>query len=250
MVSWRPQVSLDDREHGSAFGAAQHAAGREEDVALGGDGRMGAVALGVIVGVVEEAIDRLVAAEIGDGQLGAAGDDSRPGAAGRHDHIEERSDLIARPHRAASRRCSGRPAAARASSLAPAAARAAAPPSGDAHRCAAVLRAPVEDVGNVGDREDHVQLGTQVDVGPGPTGHLVQAQGAVGIHPHPLEERDGRGQVVAVQAELGQGDDQPVAGVGVRPFGPAVAVLVIVGGAVAARCRWCRGDRTCRSQWS
>ena len=67
-VSWRPQVSatmvsrtLPQRRH-------QPRAGGEVDVALLADGVLRAVAVGVIVRVVEERVDGLVAVQIDDAE--------------------------------------------------------------------------------------------------------------------------------------------------------------------------------------
>src|SRR5690606_32046000 len=51
----------DHGHQGGAVVGEQHAAGGQEDVALGGDGGLGAVAVGVVGGVVEQAVDRLIA---------------------------------------------------------------------------------------------------------------------------------------------------------------------------------------------
>ncbi len=95
-VSWRPQVSATIVEHRTALARAQHAAGREEDVALRPDRLGRAVALARVGGDVEERVDGLVALEVDDAERLAAPHEVRPRLARRDDDVEAR--LLRAPH--------------------------------------------------------------------------------------------------------------------------------------------------------
>src|SRR5690606_17506750 len=79
----------DHGHQGGAVVGEQHAAGGQEDVALGGDGGLGAVAVGVVGGVVEQAVDRLIAVQVDDLELVARPDHGRPRRAGGHGLVED-----------------------------------------------------------------------------------------------------------------------------------------------------------------
>ena len=77
-----------DGEHRTSFVGQQHAARDEEDVALRGDRVRRRVPLDRVVCAVGEEVDRLVAAQVDDGQRVPAPYDTRPRRARRHLFVE------------------------------------------------------------------------------------------------------------------------------------------------------------------
>ena len=73
MVSWRPQVSLDDGEQLSTHVGVDAVALGEEDGAGVLHGIGGVVALGGVVGVVGEEVDGLLALEVDEAHTAALG---------------------------------------------------------------------------------------------------------------------------------------------------------------------------------
>ena len=160
-----------DRHHRPALVGEQLRAGDQEDVALRDDRVGRAVALGGIVGVVEDAVDGLVALEVDDAQRAAGLDDVRPRRTRvehlvvehrtRHDRrvLTRRSSTNSSVFRNARSRLGGRGprgvVAGRSARSVHAVTR-----SGVDR----VLGPGVEHVRRVGHHDDHGQLGPQLDV--------------------------------------------------------------------------------------
>ena len=161
--------------------------GDEEDVALGDDRVGRAVALGRVVGVVEQAVDGLVALEVDDAQR-AAGARRRATTGARasttsssttHRSCRTRPSSVSR-YSSVFRNARSR---LRASTTTPGrrASVGGSPPGGDAQR-----RRPCTSgrgssrCGRVGDEDDHRHLGAQLDVRAGLRAVAVERQRAVG----------------------------------------------------------------------
>ena len=160
-------VRRGDRHHRPALVGEQLRAGDQEDVPLGHHRVGRAVALGGIVGVVEDAVDRLVALEVDDLQRAAGLDHVGPRRRARRAprrggrRSRRRSRARARTPRSAGTRARprGSPTTRRRRAW-PAASR----PRGDAQRRHRVLGPGIEHVRRVGHHHDHRQLGPQLDV--------------------------------------------------------------------------------------
>ena len=86
-VSWRPHVSATIVSSTLPFDDISCVPGRQIDVRLRADRVLRRVAVGVVVRVVEQRVDRLVALEVDDAQVLAAADLVDPRLAGRDDGV-------------------------------------------------------------------------------------------------------------------------------------------------------------------
>ena len=208
----------------------------EEDVPLRDHRVRRAVALDVVVGVEEHAVDGLVATDVDDAQRLAGLHDVRPRRPRPHDLVVDDAGR----HREPSRLLLG----VEVGPLAPRAWRCGRgrrrPPGLPRHAVTRsgrdrVVGAGVERVRHVDERHEQRQLQPELHSAPGPR-VAVEPQGAVGVDADALEEVEVRRDVPPAEPVLGQRHAEVVAPVRGRAVGRAVAVagLVAAPGAGAA----------------
>ena len=244
-----------DRHHRPALVGEQLRAGDEEDVPLGHDRVGRAVALGGIVGVVEDAVDRLVALEVDDAQRAARARPRGPTAPAASTTSSWRTvpGHAQRAHGIASARTprsGGTRARPRVSHDQPASSRVVGPvgPRRDAQRRHRVLGPGIEHVRRVGHDHDHAAARRAARRTRPACDRVADrsASAPSGSTRTPLKKLTLGTMSRAVEPVLRQRHREAVAGVRVVAVHAAVAVLRRVAQPRSTRRTARRGCRRCR----